>query len=173
MIQIRTFCCAGEPMRIITSWLRPRPAGQLCRGGAYPRINQGSRPVVNPGSYPGADAADGAGGHAGGMNTAAYLINPSFIFMVIRQIREHPLDARSLASLVLAAGCAAVMFLYAAPAGGNDIALEAACLATGEFACQGPEVDPLALAADGTHGSIRRLGSALDPICGQDAAAAA
>jgi hypothetical protein len=39
--------------------------------------------------------------------------------------------------------------------------------------CQGPEVDPLALVADGTHGSIRRLGSALDPIGGQDAAAAA
>jgi hypothetical protein len=75
--------------------------------------------------------------------------------------------------LVLAAGCAAVMFLHAAPAGGNDIALEAAGLATGEFACQGPEVDPLALVAHGTHGSIRRLGSALDPIGGQDAAAAA
>jgi hypothetical protein len=107
------------------------------------------------------------------MNTAASLINPSFILMVIRQIREQPLDARSLATLVLAAGCAAVMFLHAAPAGGNDIALEAACLATGEFACQGPEVDPLALVAHGTHGSIRRLGSALDPIGGQDAAAAA
>jgi hypothetical protein len=106
------------------------------------------------------------------MNTAASLINPSFILMVIRQIREQPLDARSLATLVLAAGCAAVMFLHAASAGGNDIAPEAACLATGEFACQGPEVDPLALVAHGTHGFIRRLGSALDPIGGQDAAAA-
>src|SRR6266702_1430445 len=33
MIQIRTFCCAGEPMRIITSWLRPDPPGS-CAGAA-------------------------------------------------------------------------------------------------------------------------------------------
>lgn len=75
-------------------------------------------------------------GHAGGMNTAASVINRIFILMVIRQIREQSLDARSLATLVLAVGCAGVMFLHAAAAGGNDIALEAACLATGEFACQ-------------------------------------
>src|SRR6266702_1022005 len=52
-------------------------------------------------------------------------------------------------------------------------AIRKAALPTSEFACQGPEVDPLALVAHGTHGSIRRLGSALDPIGGQDAAAAA
>ena len=97
------------------------------------------------------------------MNTAASLINPNFILMVIRQIREQPLDARSLATLVLAAGCAAVMFLHAAPAGGNDIALEAACLATGEFACQGPEVDPLALVAHGTQGVHPPAGQRLGP----------
>jgi hypothetical protein len=31
-------------------------------------------------------------------NITMYLINASLIFLVIRQIREHPLDARSLAA---------------------------------------------------------------------------
>ena len=37
----------------------------------------------------------GPRGHADGMNNiAVYLINASLILLVIRQIREHPLDAR-------------------------------------------------------------------------------
>ncbi len=43
-------------------------------------------------------------------NISVYLINASLILLVIRQIREHPLDARSLATPVLAVGCAAVLF---------------------------------------------------------------
>ena len=43
-------------------------------------------------------------------NVTMYLINASLILLVIRQIREHPLDARSLATPVLAVGCAAVLF---------------------------------------------------------------
>ena len=50
-------------------------------------------------------------------NISMYLINVSLIFLVIRQIREHPLDARSLAVPVLAVGCATVMFLHSGPAG--------------------------------------------------------
>ena len=41
-------------------------------------------------------------------NISMYLINASLILLVIRQIREHPLDSRSLATPVLAVGCAAV-----------------------------------------------------------------
>ena len=62
-------------------------------------------------------------------NITTYLVSASLILLVIRQIREHPLDARSLAVPVLAVGAAAVMFLHSIPAGGSDLALEAAALA--------------------------------------------
>ena len=58
------------------------------------------------------------------MNINMYVINAILILMVIRQIREHPLDLRSLAVPVLAVGCAAVLFLHSVPGGGNDIVLE-------------------------------------------------
>jgi len=64
-------------------------------------------------------------------NISTYLVNASLILLVIRQIREHPLDARSLATPVLAVGCAAVLFLHSVPAGGNDLLLEAACVLAG------------------------------------------
>ena len=64
-------------------------------------------------------------------NITMYLINASLILLVIRQIREHPLDARSLATPVLAVGCAAVLFLHSVPAGGSDLVLAAACALTG------------------------------------------
>ena len=64
-------------------------------------------------------------------NITMYLINASLIVLVIRQIREHPLDARSLATPVLAVGCAAVLFLHSVPAGGSDLVLAAACVLTG------------------------------------------
>lgn len=60
-----------------------------------------------------------------------YLVSASLILLVIRQIREHPLDARSLATPVLAVGAAAVMFLHAVSAGGSDLVLEAAAVAAG------------------------------------------
>jgi len=65
------------------------------------------------------------------MNINMYLINSALILLVIRQIREHPLDLRSLAAPVLAVGVAAVLFLHSVPAGGNDIALELACVLAG------------------------------------------
>ena len=65
------------------------------------------------------------------MNINMYVINAILILMVIRQIREHPLDLRSLAVPVLAVGCAAVLFLHTVPGGGNDIALELACVLAG------------------------------------------
>jgi hypothetical protein len=64
-------------------------------------------------------------------NITTYLISASLILLVIRQIREHPLDARSLATPVLAVGAAAVMFIHSVPVGGTDLALEAACVAAG------------------------------------------
>ena len=60
-----------------------------------------------------------------------YVINAILILMVIRQIREHPLDLRSLAVPVLAVGCAAVLFLHSVPAGGNDMGLELTCVLAG------------------------------------------
>ena len=64
-------------------------------------------------------------------NITMYLVNAILILMVIRQIREHPLDARSLMAPVLAVGCAAVLFLHSVPAGGSDLALEATCVLAG------------------------------------------
>jgi hypothetical protein len=64
-------------------------------------------------------------------NITTYLISASLILLVIRQIREHPLDARSLAVPVLAVAAAAVMFLHSVPASGSDLALEAAGAAMG------------------------------------------
>ena len=66
------------------------------------------------------------------MNTTTmYVVNAALILMVIRQIREHPLDFRSLAVPVLAVGAAAVLFLHSVPGGGNDVLLETACVAAG------------------------------------------
>jgi hypothetical protein len=64
-------------------------------------------------------------------NTSVYVINAALVLLVIRQIREHPLDLRSLAVPVLAVGAAAVLFLHTVPGGGNDIILELACVAAG------------------------------------------
>jgi hypothetical protein len=64
-------------------------------------------------------------------NFNVYLINALLVLMVIRQIREHPLDLRSLAIPVLAVGAAAALFLRSVPLGGNDIALELACVLAG------------------------------------------
>jgi hypothetical protein len=64
-------------------------------------------------------------------NLNVYVINAILVLMVIRQIREHPLDLRSLSIPVLAVGVAAVLFLHSVPLGGSDIALEAACVLAG------------------------------------------
>ena len=83
-------------------------------------------------------------------NITMYLINASLILLVIRQIREHPLDARSLMAPVLAVGCAAVMFLHSVPAGGSDLVLEAACVAAGAaMGAIGGLATRLRLGADG------------------------
>ena len=83
-------------------------------------------------------------------NITMYLINASLILLVIRQIREHPLDARSLAVPVLAVGCAAVMFLHSVPAGGSDLVLEAACVLAGAaMGAIGGLATRLRLGADG------------------------
>jgi hypothetical protein len=65
------------------------------------------------------------------MNINMYVINAILVLMVVRQIREHPLDLRSLAAPVLAVGCAAVLFLHSVPTSGNDIMLELVCVSAG------------------------------------------
>jgi hypothetical protein len=60
-----------------------------------------------------------------------YLINALLVLLVVRQVREHQLDARALAAPVLAVGAAAVMFLHAVPGGGSDLALDLLCLSAG------------------------------------------
>ena len=60
-----------------------------------------------------------------------YLINALLILLVVRQIREHQLDARALAVPVLAVAAAAVMFLHAVPSGGSDITLDLLCALAG------------------------------------------
>jgi hypothetical protein len=84
------------------------------------------------------------------MNINMYVINAILVLMVIRQIREHPLDARSLAVPVLAVGCAAVMFLHSVPTGGNDAILELACVSAGAImGAIGGLATRLRLGADG------------------------
>ena len=63
--------------------------------------------------------------------TSAYIVNAILILLVVRQIREHPMDLRGLAGPVLAVGAAAVFFLRSVPAGGNDLLLELACVSAG------------------------------------------
>lgn len=83
-------------------------------------------------------------------NISMYLINAILILLVIRQIREHPLDARSLAVPALAVGCAAVMFLHSVPAAGSDLVLEAACVLAGAaMGAIGGLATRLRLGADG------------------------
>jgi hypothetical protein len=83
-------------------------------------------------------------------NITMYLVNASLILLVIRQIREHPLDARSLMVPVLAVGCAAVMFLHSVPAGGGDLVLEATCVLAGAaMGALGGLATKLRLGADG------------------------
>jgi hypothetical protein len=99
------------------------------RGAGIGESTSGLIPGTNPDSHPGADARARADRHAGGMNM--YLINALLILLVIRQIREHPLDARALAVPVLAVAAAAVMFLHAVPAAGSDLTLDLACGSAG------------------------------------------
>jgi hypothetical protein len=70
-------------------------------------------------------------GTVDGMDINMYVINAILVLMVVRQIREHPLDLRSLAAPVLAVGCAAVLFLHSVPTGGNDLVLELVCVSAG------------------------------------------
>ncbi len=66
------------------------------------------------------------------MNTnSVYLINAILVLLVVRQIREHPMDLRSLAVPVLAVGAAAVLFLHSVPVRGNDVPLELICVSAG------------------------------------------
>jgi hypothetical protein len=110
---------------------------------------------VNPDSHPWADARTGAVRHADGMNINMYVINAILVLMVVRQIREHSLDLRSLAVPVLAVGAAAVMFLHSVPGGGNDIALELLGVSAGAaMGAIGGLATRLRRGADGRAGAL-------------------
>jgi hypothetical protein len=97
-----------------------------------------------------------ASGRLGVMNTTSmYLINAILVLLVVRQIREHRLDLRSLAVPVAAVGAAALLFLDSVPGGGNDVVLELVCVSAG--AVMG------ALAGLATH--LRRAGDG--PVLGR------
>jgi hypothetical protein len=84
------------------------------------------------------------------MNINVYVINAILILLVIRQVREHRLDLRSLGVPVLAVGIAAVLFLHSVPLGGSDIALELACVSAGALmGAIGGLTTHLRLGADG------------------------
>jgi hypothetical protein len=84
------------------------------------------------------------------MNINVYVINAVLILLVIRQVREHPLDLRSMGVPVLAVGIAAVLFLHSVPFGGNDMALELACVSAGALmGAIGGLTTHLRLGADG------------------------
>ena len=83
-------------------------------------------------------------------NITMYLVNSALILMVLRQVREHPLDLRSMAGPVIAVGVAAVMFLHSIPTGGNDLLLEVAgVLAGAAFGACGGLATKLRLGPDG------------------------
>ena len=125
-----------------------RLAGASARS---PSSTRGLSPVSTRTPTRGPTPRTGVREHADGMsNITTYLISASLILLVIRQIREHPLDARSLATPVLAVGAAAVMFLHSVPVGGSDLALEAACVAAGAaMGAIGGAATRLRLGADG------------------------
>ena len=79
-----------------------------------------------------------------------YLINALLVLLVVRQIREHQLDARALAIPVLAVAAAAVMFLHAVPGGGSNITLDLLCVSAGAaMGAIGGLATRLRLGADG------------------------
>jgi hypothetical protein len=83
----------------------------------------------NPGSVHGLTRPAWPARHAYGMNI--YLINTLLVLLVVRQVREHPLDLRALAVPVLAVGAAAALFLHSVPNGGSDLVLDLLFLSAG------------------------------------------
>ena len=65
------------------------------------------------------------------MNSTAYIINAILVLLVIHQIRESQLNARSLVRPVILVAVVAVTYLHSIPLGGNDVVLEVAVGATG------------------------------------------
>jgi hypothetical protein len=106
-------------------------------------------------------------------NITTYLISASLIFLIIRQTCEHPPGARSLATPVLAAAAAAaVMFLHSVPAGGSDLALEAAGVAAGAaMGAIGGLATKLRLSADGRPPGRAGWLAGWLPACGSAASA--
>ena len=99
------------------------------------------------------------------MNINMYVINAILILMVVRQVREHPLDLRSLAVPVLAVGCAAVLFLHSVPAGGNDVVLELTCVLVGAvMGAVGGLATRLRLGADGRPLAARLAACGSGPL---------
>src|SRR5215469_264159 len=116
-------------------WRRVRPGRQRRQERARRRQERSTHGLTSGSNREpthGPTLGTGAKAHGIGMsNINVYVINALLVLLVIRQIREHPLDLRSLAIPVLAVGAAAVLFLRSVPLGGNDVALELACVLVG------------------------------------------
>jgi hypothetical protein len=65
------------------------------------------------------------------MTLTDYLINSLFIFMVLRQAREHTLDTRSVIRTVLLMAIVSEMYLRSLPGSGNDLAFIATLAVVG------------------------------------------
>jgi hypothetical protein len=65
------------------------------------------------------------------MNATGYIISIVLILLVVRQVRERRLDARSLLLPAVLVGLAASYFLRSIPVAGNDLALELGGVALG------------------------------------------
>jgi hypothetical protein len=65
------------------------------------------------------------------MNTIGYIINSVLVLLVLRQIREHRLDRRSLVLPLVLVAVAAANFLHTIPTAGNDLELELGLVALG------------------------------------------
>src|ERR1700750_1453666 len=132
-----------------TAWAR-LPAGDTLRLQWALAQARGLRGTSTRTHSHGPARRGGARRHAQVMNINMYVINAILILMVVRQVREHPLDLRSLGVPALAVGCAAVLFLHSVPGGGNDTVLELSCVLAGAvMGAIGGLATRLRLGADG------------------------
>ncbi len=65
------------------------------------------------------------------MSTSGYLLSAALVLLVVMQIRERTLDRRSMLLPLIAVGIAAESYLKTIPTQGNDVLLEAVCVAIG------------------------------------------
>jgi hypothetical protein len=65
------------------------------------------------------------------MTTTDYILNAVFVFFVLRQTRERPLDARSVIAPLIVVFFVASSYVHSIPTAGNDLVLLGALSAVG------------------------------------------